>query len=174
MEQQETIQVGDLCQRLHVHERQLRYLLEQSHLPLGVEPAPQRGHHRQITAAQAFWLAIVLKLKAAGVSAPRAAAIATRTQELFAKTTATQKWDPTFAPFAGRLVATHTWIVEIGDERFMRIRAEGPGSVYLGPWQPWGPGTPERDSPGSLAPLVSLRLDLTGLARLLRRDVSNH
>jgi hypothetical protein len=167
----QTLRVGELCRRLDVPYRQVRYILEENILPLGVDPAPARGNHRQLTAAQAFWLSMVLKLKASCVAAPQAATIADLTQGLFHKTVDTRRYDPDFAPFAGRLRAKLNWYLEIGDLRWFRVLAEQEKPlkrVFSGVWSFWHAAfsVPE----GDWTPVVSLRLDLTRLARLLCRE----
>jgi hypothetical protein len=164
----QTLRVGELCRPLDVPYRQVRYILEEDILPLGVDPAPARGNHRQLTAAQAFWLGIVLKLKASGVAAPRAATIASVTKGLFTKTVDMTRYDPDFAPFAGRLRAKLNWYMELGDLRWFRILAEREKPltrVFPGVWLPWNA---DFSVPvGDRTPVVSLRVDLTRLAQLL-------
>ena len=72
------MRVGELCRRLGVPARQLRYVLEEGHRPPGVADAPGRGDHRELDPAQTFWLAVVLALKQTGVRTPVAARLADR------------------------------------------------------------------------------------------------
>ena len=69
-------QLQELCERLGVSYREARYVCEKGWLPPGVEAQPGRGHHRRLTARQAVWLGVVLKLKACGVQTPAAARVA--------------------------------------------------------------------------------------------------
>ena len=62
-----TVQMGEICRRLAVRERDARYVLEQGHVPEGVDGAPESGNHRQFGPRQAYWLGMVLKLKAIGI-----------------------------------------------------------------------------------------------------------
>jgi len=165
----QTLRVGDLCRRLHVPYRHVRYVLEENLLPLGVDSDPARGHHRELTPAQAFWLGIVLRLKASGVAAPRAAHIAAVTQSLFIKLDTTRH-DPNFAPFAGRLQAKLNWFMEIGDLQWFRILAERDKPlerVVPGEWVSWSGEVPKGQGP---PPVVSVRVNLTRLAQLLCTD----
>src|SRR4051794_14022351 len=94
--------LGELCRRIDANYRDARYLLEQGLLPEGVDPEPGHGHHRRLTPAQAYWLAIVLKLKGSGVRAPLAARIADYAREAVRTVGRGLNWDPGFAPFDGR------------------------------------------------------------------------
>ena len=75
------MKVGELCERLDVSYRDARYVLEEGILPKGVDENPGKGDHRDLTNDQAFWLAIVLLLKASiasFTSTPTNASIAGR------------------------------------------------------------------------------------------------
>src|SRR6185436_545202 len=106
------IQLGELCRRLDVPYRHARYVLEEGILPEGVAPDPERGHHRQLAPAQAFWLAIVLKLKQSAVQAPLAARIADFAKQAVRGVTRNLNWEPTFAPFDGALETEGRWYVD--------------------------------------------------------------
>src|SRR5438552_510689 len=116
-----TMQLGELCQRLGADYRQARYLLEQGMLPPGVDPEPDRGHHRQLTPAQCFWLAIVLKLKASGVRAALAAQIADFAREAVRTVSRWLGWDPKFSPFDGDLETKYQWFVDVGDLQYISL-----------------------------------------------------
>ena len=47
-------------------------MLEQGHVPSGVQEAPDSGNYRQFGPGQAFWLGMVLKLKQAELKTPLA------------------------------------------------------------------------------------------------------
>ncbi|HEX4590287.1 MAG TPA: MerR family transcriptional regulator, partial [Gemmataceae bacterium] len=90
-----SLQLGELCRRIGVPYRHARYILEQGILPTGVEVNPGWGNHRTLDAAQAFWLAIVLKLKENGVTAPSARKIADFAREgMSVFTRRLPTWDP--------------------------------------------------------------------------------
>lgn len=66
------IKLNSLCSRLGVSYRDARYALARGIIPKGIENEPGRGNHRVFDWNQAFHLAVVLKLKAAGMSTPLA------------------------------------------------------------------------------------------------------
>ncbi|MBL8795461.1 MAG: MerR family transcriptional regulator [Planctomycetia bacterium] len=157
--------LGELCRRLGVPYRQARYVLEEDILPPGVDPAPDRGNHRQLSSEQAFWLGIVLKLKEAGMKTPLAATMASLTAGIFARVDL-RKYDPEFEPFRGRLHARLNWYAELGDLRFIRLRAERekPREALLdGTWFPID-GKKAKEQP---SPVVRIQVDLSQIGRLL-------
>jgi hypothetical protein len=169
----ETMQVKELQQRLGVPYRLVRYVLEENHLPLGVERNPSRGRHRQLTTAQAFWLGLVLKLSEAGIAAPRAAVLARQTQELLTGAFAAHTLDPHFDPFGGKLVATLNWYVEVAEGKRLRITAEPPsqpGRQYHTAWAPLAGLSPE--SVGDAEPVVLTRINLSRMAELLQGEAA--
>src|SRR4051794_24972461 len=97
-EQPDLIQLRDLCRRLGVAYRDARYVCERDWLPQGVAREPGRGNHRELTAAQAMWLGVVLKLKAAGVKTPLAAQVAGFAERVRGLTR-NLGWDWRFSPF---------------------------------------------------------------------------
>jgi hypothetical protein len=159
------MQLGELCERLGIPYRQARYVLEENILPPGVEQAPQRGNPRELTLDQAFWLGIVLKLKECGMKAPTANMVASLTAGMFGRADV-RRWDTSFAPFQGRLTSNLNWYVELGDLRYIRLVAESANgeTVYRGDWLPLDLSRPTMD----VTPIVSIRVDLTQIARLLR------
>ncbi len=157
--------LGELCRRLGIPYRVARYVLEEDILPPGVDPAPDRGNHRQLTAEQAFWLGMVLKLKEAGVKTPLAATMASLTAGIFGKVNL-RKYDPDFEPFRGRLHAHLNWYAELGDLRFIRLRAERGKPwkvVFDGAWFPID-GKKAKEKP---TPVVRIQVDLSQIGRLL-------
>lgn len=157
--------LGELCRRLGVPYRQARYVLEEDILPPGVDPAPDRGNHRQLTPEQAFWLGMVLKLKEAGMKTPLAATMASLTAGIMGKIDL-HKHDPAFEPFRGRLQAKVNWYAELGDLRLIRLRAERekpPHVVFDGAWFP----IDGKQSKAKPSPVVRIQVDLSQIGRLL-------
>ena len=164
-----TMQVGELCRRLGVAYRHARYVLEQDLLPPGVDPAPDRGHHRQFTLGQSFWLGMVLKLKEAGVKAPLAAQLADFAREAVRTVSRHLGWDPSFAPFEGNLTTEHQWFLDIGDRKHVRVVTDACPSgegLHAFDWVALG----RRRAAEGVAPVVAIRVDLARLARLLRDE----
>jgi hypothetical protein len=167
MKEGDTIQLGDLCRRIGVPVRMARYLTEQGLLPRGVDPAPERGHHRQLTAGQAYWLALTLMLKQSGVQAPAAAQVTAYAEETVKMVARNLNWDPWFNPFQGRLETEKSWFVEVADMKFIRI-VVFPDPSGRRPEFPWSPLGVRRNVTG-VEPVVMIRIDLARLARLLLR-----
>ena len=89
------------CALFGFDNRETRYVLEQGHVPKGVEQSPNTGHHRQFGPGHSFWLAIVLKLKQAGVKTPVAADVADYTNRAIQAVTQNLVWDMPFLPAEG-------------------------------------------------------------------------
>lgn len=160
------MQLGELCDRLEIPYRHARYILERGILPGGVDRNPDRGNHRQLTSAQAFWLGIALKLKESGVKAPLAGQIADYAEEAVRTVTRGLNWEWTFQPFEGKLETHQQWFVEVGDLRYIRIVTDTNPShrgLYEFKWSEIG-----RRKNAEVTPVVILRLDLAQMARLLR------
>src|SRR5580765_7297437 len=111
------MKLQDLCERLGVEYDEARYTLARGILPKGIEADPGRGNHRLFDSSQAFYLAIVLKLKAAGINTPLAGKIAEWSRHVQSKSV-NLGWDRSFAPFAGKLLTQHQWFIDVGDARF--------------------------------------------------------
>ena len=162
------MKMQELCERINVAPRQLKYLLEQGMIPPGVDPSPSTGHHRQLTLGQAFWLAVVLKLKQAGVAAPLASDITNYVKRHLRGITRNLNWDFQFSPFDGDLTSSFWWCVEIGDNEFIHLLTDGnpsrKGVVYEFPWYRIG-GNKEVLDP---RPAACVRIDLTRIAEMLR------
>jgi hypothetical protein len=165
MQGQQTLQLGELCRRLGVPARRARYVLEQKILPDGVDPDPDRGNHRQLTLGQAYWLGIVLKLKEAGMSAPRAACAANAMEGAFTALGGKLMQDPHFNPFYGLLNTTCHWFVEIGDSKYVRLSfmSDPPTERPLMSWVL----VDENKIDLFARPVVRIRVYLSGLAALL-------
>lgn len=161
------MKVGEFCNKLGVEPRQARYVLEQGILPTGVATDPGRGEHRDLDPAQAFWLGVVLKLKASGVKTPRAGEIADFARDGVRGIAGNLNWDHRFNPFLGRFDTDHQWYVDIGDLEVVRMATTANPSyarLYEFPWSAIG----KRQTVEGAAPVVILRVDLTRLAALLR------
>ena len=158
------MQVGELAGRLSVPYRDVRYVLEQGVLPPGVDASPGRGEHRDLTAEQVFWLAIVLQLKRNGVRTPLAGQIAEYTRQAVRYFTQALGWEPGFQPFRGQFDTQYEWYVEIGDLQYIRVltSAETYGEGHTA--AEWGP-IGKRQKTAKVSPVVVLRLDLAELAR---------
>jgi hypothetical protein len=115
------MKVGVFCRRLGLEPRHARYVLEQGILPVGVASDPGRGEHRDLDSAQAFWLGVVLKLKASGVKTPRAGEIADFAREGVRGDRPELELGHRFNPFLGRFDTDHQWYVDIGDLEFIRM-----------------------------------------------------
>jgi hypothetical protein len=165
-DQEGCFRLQDVCGRLGVSYRDARYICEKSWLPEGVEREPGRGNHRWLTPAQAVWLGIVLKLKAAGLKTSKAAqiaAFATRVQEY----SCNGGWEPGFAPLSGVFETQRRWYVEVGDMRHVRFVSDAYPSKEGLFETPWVDMTKRRTVAAS-DPIVCIRIDISALARLLQ------
>jgi hypothetical protein len=158
-------QLQDVCRLLDVGYRDARYLCEKNWLPRGVAREPGRGNHRQLTAAQAVRLGIILKLKACGMHAPMAAKIADFAERIRGLTR-NLVWDWQFSPFDGALDTEHRWYIEVGDMRFVRFVTDAnPSKVGLHEMD-WVDIATRKDAKDA-TPIVCVRVDISALARLL-------
>jgi len=160
------MRVGELAERLQVPYRDVRYVLEQGVLPHGAEESPGRGEHRDLDPAQSFWLAIVLMLKRNGLRVPDARRVADYAREGVGGIARNLGWEHTFDPFRGRFQTENQWYVDIGDLQYIRIATTANPSIDgldLFPWCLIGQRKDVKDA----APIVTLRLDLTRLARVM-------
>lgn len=163
------MRVGELAERLQIPYRDVRYVLEQGVLPAGVEESPGRGEHRDLDAAQSFWLAIVLMLKRNGVRVPDAQRIADLARHGLRGTTQNLNWEHPFDPFQGRFETTNQWYLDIGDLQYIRVVTTANPSfdgLFAFPWT----DIATRKPAASATPIVTLRLDLSGLARMMVGD----
>lgn len=161
--------VGELAERLGVRYRSVRYALEEGILPTGVEASPGRGEHRDLTQAQAFWLAIVLVLKQNGIRTPLAGKIANYARRAVGGITQNLGWEPGFEPFHGMFETNNQWFVEIGDLKVIRLATTANpsklGELYELEWNKIGTS----NSAPNADPLVILRLDIGRLAGRLAK-----
>jgi hypothetical protein len=91
-----------LCDRIGVNYRDARYVLAHGMVPRGIDSDPGRGNHRVFNQWEAFWLAIVLKLKSAGVK-PKLAAEMAGWSDRVKGLAVNLGWDRHFSPFDGQL-----------------------------------------------------------------------
>jgi hypothetical protein len=163
-----TFKLNDLCRRLEVRERDARYVLEQGHVPEGIDPNPMRGNHRRFNARQAVWLAMLLKLKEAGMKTPVAAAVADYAQEAMRTVTQNLSWDWVFQPWAGRFATEYQYLVEVGDAKYIRLVTDANPSrdgLYCFSWHKIGERHVHR---GKVTPCITVRLDLSRIAAMLQ------
>src|SRR4051812_48044479 len=161
------IPLGELSRRLDPPYRHARYVLEEGLLPEGVDPEPDRGHHRQLTPAQAFWLGMVLKLKQSAVKTPLAARIADFAKRAVRGVTQNANWEFTFSPFDGKLVTDNRWYVDVGDLKYIRLATDTNPS-FDGLFEfPWSYIDRHAVAEGA-EPAVLIRVDIARIARLLR------
>ena len=155
-----------LCQRLGVDYDDARYTLARGVLPKGVEGEPGRGNHRVFTDRQAFYLAVVLKLKAAGITTPLAATISEWSFQV-QNMSVNLSGDPQFAPFAGQFKTKCRWLIDIGDARFVRLGTDAnPRSGGRLKVLPWVDMITAKNCK-SAQPTVVFRIDLARIAKLL-------
>lgn len=137
-------------------------------MPGGIEQSPESGNHRHFGPGQAFWLAMVLKLKAIGIKAPLAATIATYAEKSLRGVTQNLSWDWQFLPMEGRFDTEQQYFVDVGDLKYIRFVTDanpsGGGRLEEFPWQ--SAERPNR-SIENVRPCAIVRLDLTQIARLL-------
>lgn len=161
------MKLAEFCRRIDVPYRHARYVLEQGILPAGVADQPGRGEHRDLDPTQAFWLAVVLKLKASGVQAPVAGQVADFVREGVQGITRQLNWDPGFHPFVGRMDTEYRWYVDVGDLSYLRMVTDanpsGGSRLEEFPWVRLGSRKQVKADP-----VVVLRTNLTRLAALLK------
>jgi hypothetical protein len=167
MEPSATMLLGELCRRLDIPYRDARYVLEQGLLPAGVDPEPDRGNHRRLTHAQAFWLGIVLKLKQSGIKTPLAAKIADFAGRAVKGVSMNAAWDSGFSPFDGRLETKFRWFIDVGDLAYARVVTDSK-PAHLGLYEfPWSYVDRGATADG-FEPTITIRVDIGRIARLLR------
>jgi DNA-binding transcriptional MerR regulator len=166
------MKVGELAKRLGVQYRHVRYLLEEGFLPAGVNDAPGRGEHRDLTPVQAFWVGFVLSLKTAGVNTPRAAEIAELANRGVRSASKNLSWDNRFDPFKGEFETTYRWYVDVGDMCYIRVATTAnpsrSGRLEETDWTEIGSKAAARGA----EPLVILRVDVSQLAKRLSESPS--
>ena len=156
------MKLQELCDRIGVPYRDARYALDRGILPKGIEADPGRGRHRLFDASQAFHLAMVLKLKAAGVHTPMAGEMAqwaTRIKGIAVNA----GWDHQFSPFDGRLATENKWVLEVGDGRYVRFGTDANPSHQGMDFSGWTDMSTKKAA--DCAPVVTIRVDVSELAK---------
>lgn len=166
-----TIQLGEICERLQIRERDARYVLERGYVPEGVPASPVSGNHRQFGPGQAFWLGMVLKLKQAGIKTPIAAEIADLATRALRSTTQNLSWDPNFLPEEGRFETERQYYLELGDGEYVQFVTDaspsGGGRFESFGWSRLTRRGKLAAAPHGYRPCVVVRLDLSLIARQL-------
>ena len=114
------VQLGEICLRLEVPGARCP-VRARAGVPKGVDGAPNSGNYRQFGPGQAFWLGMVLKLKAIGIQTPLAAKLANDAEESLRAVTHNLGWDWRLRPLAGWFDTEHQYYVEIGDLKPIRL-----------------------------------------------------
>lgn len=170
MPTQATIQLQDVCQALDVRDRDARYVLERGFVPKGVYISPCSGTHRQFTGGQAFWLGMVLRLKATGIKTPLAAQIADYAARSVQTVTQNLGWEWTYLPSHGRLKTDRRYLVEIADLKFIRFGSDAnPGSRGKLEWWDWHAVSKPGIKVANVRPYVTICLDVAEICRSLDR-----
>lgn len=163
--------LSELCRALDVPQREVRYVLERGYVPSGVQRAPSSGNHRWFDYRQAFWLATVMRLRAAGLRTELAAELADHAEAALAKNIDCE-------PTEGEAIdvpcdkCDREWAIEIADQERFRYFLPSEGELNVSPpqWHALG----KRATPvDGLSPRVTIRLDLSHIARQLR-SLFNH
>lgn len=164
-----TIRHGELCKLLEIPARLLSYILEQGHLPQGVRREPRTGNPREFNPGQAFWLAIVVKLRQTGLTTPLAAQVADYAAQTLRSVTQNLNWDFRFRPDQAEFDTEHQYMVEVGDLEWVRLVTDAsPSRKEDLEYFPWQPVTGRRSAPAELRPFVTLRVDLSRIAAQLK------
>jgi len=160
------IKLSEFCRRLDVKQRDARYVLHHGVVPDGVAEEPGQGNHRTFNAEQAFWLAIVIKLKAAGLKPRQAADIADWSKRV-KDFTRNLNWDWTFSPFDGALQTDQRWLIEVGDGSCVRILTDAnPSRQGLHDETGWV-SLSSRKKTADFIPVVIIQVNLSQLAGFL-------
>ncbi len=166
---EKTIQQKEFCELFGVPRREVRYVLEQGFVPDGVRRKPSTGNRREFDPGQAFWLAIVLKLKEFGLKTPLAAKAADHAVRVLRGVTQNLGWDWQFSPMAGQFDTNRQYYVEIGDFKFIRsVTDASPSEKGLRPFE-WHPIEGKHNPPEGFRPFVTLKLDLVRIAEVLKK-----
>lgn len=162
------MQIGELCERLGIEYRHARYVLEEAMLPEGVDAAPDRGNHRQLDSGQAFWLGIVLMLKRSGFRTPLAATVANAVKDAVRRLGSSIAWEAFFRRSNVGTELEEIWKVEIADLGYIRVtttKRDGKNATKASSWVAIGTA---RTVKSDVVPVVTIRIDLTQLASMLR------
>lgn len=162
------IGLGEFCNLFDVAAREVRYVLERGFVPAGTDESPSTGNHRRFGPGQAFWLAMVVKLKQSGVKVPVAAWIADYAIESLRTITRSLNWDWGFRPEKGEFDTDRQYLVEFADLKFVRIVTDANPSIEgLYPFDWHRIEGPRRPVEG-VSPVVVIQIDLTAIARILK------
>ena len=163
------LKLRDFCDRIGANYRDARYALAHGMVPQGICEEPGRGKHRVFNYHQAFWLAILLKLKAAGIQ-PKLAAEMAKWAESVKGFAVNSGWDWRFSPFDGQYATHKQWFLELGDAQLVRIMTDAnpsrQGVVDVTGWVDMQSRQGQPDS----KPTVIVRIDLSQLANQLRDE----
>jgi hypothetical protein len=111
---------------------------------------------------------MVLKLKGAGLTTPRAAAVADYAEEAVRTVTQNLNWDWNFLPSAGKYDTDHQYFVEVGDGVLIRFVTDANPSVDGLYYFDWHPIAGRRQPVKDANPCVILRLNLSRIAVMLQ------
>jgi len=159
------LKLKEICRRLDVDYDDARYLLAKGALPDGIAADPGKGNHRIFEDRQAFMLAIILKLRAAGVSTAVAKDVAEWSRHVQGMAV-NLGWDWNFAPFAGKLHSEKEWYLDVGDKKYARIVTNAQPSKDGYEITPWVDMTNHRKAK-SARPAIIFRVDIVRIAELL-------
>lgn len=169
MAETETIQLREFCRLFQVKYREVRYILEEGYVPDGVRRTPSTGNRREFKPDQAFWLAIVLKLKNIGLKTPLAARAADYASDGLRSVTQNLSWDWHFLPQKGWFDTDHQYYIDIGDLKFIRLLTDAcPSKKGLYEFD-WHPVEGARKPVPNVRPFVILRVDLVCIAEVLKK-----
>jgi hypothetical protein len=161
----ERLKLQAICERIGADYDDARYTMAKGAIPKGVSSEPGKGNHRVFGSRDAFMVAIILKVRAAGVSTSIAKQVAEWSTSI--QTMAVNLgWDWQFAPFSGRLHSDQEWYVEIGDVRFARVVTNSCPSNSGYEATPWKDMTTGREN-RTARPAVIFRVDIVRIAQLL-------
>lgn len=162
---EEGLKLKEICRRLGVDYDDARYTLAKGALPDGVAPEPGKGNHRVFEHRQAFMLAIILRLRAVGISTAVAKDIAEWSRHVQGMAV-NLGWDWHFAPFAGKLHSEKEWYLDVGDVKYARIVTNAyPGRDGY-EITPWVDMTTRREHK-TARPAIIFRVDIVCIAELL-------
>lgn len=163
------MQIGEIAERLKAPPRTLRYILEEGIVPTGVDPNPGRGEHRDLDVHQTFWLAMVVVLKQSGLKTPLAGAIAGEVMYrlvIASLPRRSRKYEFDWSGETGGSTDEARWYAEVGDLVAVRLVVQPPGQPHL--TTEWETLRDRRQRVPTSEPLVTIRVDLTTLASILR------
>ena len=163
-----TIQLQDICEALDVRDRDARYVLERGFIPKGVYIKPSSGTYRRFSGGQAFWLGMVLRLKATGIKTPLAATIADYAARSVQTVTQNLGWEYSFLPSHGRLATQNNYWVEVADLKFIRFGTNaGPSRAGKPGWFDWHAVKKLGVPVSNVQPFVVIWLDISQICRRL-------